>query len=142
MAEPKTKPNDADVDAFLDTITDAQKRADSQQLCALFEEITNEPAKMWGSSIVGFGTYHYKYKSGREGDWPIVAFSPRKNAITLYIMDSYKFDAHQDLLDKLGPHKTSKACLYIKRLSDVDEEILRQLISESVRHVKSGDFLL
>jgi uncharacterized protein DUF1801 len=136
MVELKTKENNASVDAFLDGIADEQKREDSKKLRKLFEEITGDPAKMWGGSIVGFGTYHYKYKSGREGDWMVTGFSPRKNALTLYIMDL--FDSSSDLLAELGDYKTGKGCLYIKKLEDVDVDTLRELVTRSVKRVKSG----
>jgi hypothetical protein len=138
MAELKTKENDASVDAFLGSVKDEQKREDSKRLRKLFEEITGDPAKMWGSSIVGFGNYHFKYKSGREGDWLVAGFSPRKDSLTLYLMGSYEFVAYKDLLGKLGKHKTSKGCLYIKKLEDVDMDILRKLITRSVEDIKSG----
>lgn len=140
MAELKTQPTDVDVDAFLDSITDDQKLADSLVLRDLMEEITGDPARMWGSSIIGFGTYHYRYKSGREGDWMVTGFSPRKTQLTIYIMDGY--GQYQELLARLGKAKTAKSCLYIKKLEDVDTHVLRELIATSVKRVKSGDFLL
>jgi len=140
MAELKTKPTDDDVDAFLASIGDEQKLADSLVLRDLMEEVSGAPAKMWGSSIIGFDTYHYIYKSGREGDWMVAGFSPRKANLTVYIMGG--FDAHQDLLAHLGRHTTSKGCLYIKRLSDIDLAVLRELIEKSVKYVKSGQLLL
>lgn len=140
MAEPKTKQNDASVDEFLDSISDVQKREDSKKLRQLMEEVTGAPAKMWGSSIVGFDTYHYRYKSGREGDWMVTGFSPRKHALTIYIMDL--FDASPDLLSGLGTYTAGKGCLYINTLADVDLAILRQLLAASVKRVKSGEFLL
>lgn len=140
MAELKTKPTDANVQAFLASITDEQKRKDAEAICKLMQEVTGEPPKMWGSGIVGFGTYHYKYKSGREGDWMVTAFSPRKASLTLYIMDlhgNYEAD-----LTRLGKHMASKGCLYIKRLDDIDLDVLRGILKTSVKNVKSGDFLL
>ena len=100
----------------------------------LMEEVTGEPATMWGGSIVGFGTHHYKYESGREGDMPLVGFSPRKKAITLYIMSG--FDTHDELLGKLGKHSTGKACLYIKKTEDVDLDVLRELVMQSAKHMR------
>ena len=97
------------------------------------EEVTGEKAVMWGDSIVGFGTYHYVYASGREGDWPVTGFAPRKQALTLYIMSG--FDQYDELLARLGKHSTGKSCLYIKRLSDVDVDVLRELVAESVAHM-------
>ena len=137
MAELKTKENDASVDTFLNDITDEQKRGDSKRLRELFEEITGEPAKMWGANIVGFGSYHYKYKSGQEGDWLVAGFSPRREYLTLYLMGSYEFVAYRDLLEKLGKHKTTKSCLYIKKLEDIDMDILSKLITRSVDDTRS-----
>lgn len=142
MAELKTKENDASVDDFINSIQDVQKRMDSKKLKTIFEELSGYPAKMWGSSIVGFGSYHYKYKTGSEGDWPIAAFSPRKNALTLYLISSYEFKDFADDLKQLGKHKTSKGCLYINKLADVDEKVLRYIIKQSVDRVKSGEVLL
>lgn len=142
MAELKTKENNADVEAFINSVQDEQKRADSKKLKEIFEEISGEPAKMWGKSIVGFGSYHYKYKSGREGEWMVAGFSPRKNALTLYLMSSYEFKGFEKELAKLGKHKTSKGCLYLNSLADVDEKILRSIIKKTIDRVKSGQVLL
>lgn len=133
MAELKTKPNDGDVAAFLNAVADNQKRADCFTLLEMMREITGEAPKMWGGSIVGFGSFHYKYESGREGDWFVAGFSPRKQNLTLYIMAG--FDRYEELLQKLGKHKTGKSCLYLKKLADVDETVLRELIGGSVAHV-------
>lgn len=132
--ELKTKVNDASVEGFLNSVTDEQKREDCFEILRLMGEVTNEEPKMWGSSIVGFGSYHYKGASGREGDWLLTGFSPRKENLTLYIMGG--FDHHQDLLKKLGKHKTSVGCLYIKKLGDVDKEVLKELVAESVKITK------
>ena len=134
MVELKTRVNDASVVDFLNGVGDDQKRADCFELVDLMKDITGEEPKMWGPSIVGFGSYHYCYDSGREGDWMQVGFSPRKQALTLYIMSG--FSRYDDLLKRLGKHKTGKACLYVKRLSDVDRDVLRDLIAQSVEHVK------
>ena len=134
MAELKTKQNNASVTAFLNAIEDKQQRADARKLSKMMREATGSRAKMWGTSIVGFGTYHYVYASGREGDWPIVGFSPRKQNLSVYIMSG--FSGSKSLMSKLGKHKTGKSCLYIKRLSDVDEKILRQLIDKSVKFIR------
>lgn len=135
MAEIKTKVTNESVLDFINSVEDETKRADSLVLLDLFKEITNEPAKMWGSSIVGFGSYHYKSsRSSQEGDWPLTGFSPRKQNLTLYIMPG--FDSAKNLLQKLGKHKTSVACLYIKKLADVDMAILRTIISESLAEMK------
>ncbi|REJ79016.1 MAG: DUF1801 domain-containing protein [Acidobacteria bacterium] len=132
MAELKTKPNDASVEEFINGISDETKQEDSRILVKIFSEITGDEPKMWGPSIIGFGTYHYKYASGREGDWMRTGFSPRKQSLTLYIMDG--FDKYDELLSQLGKHKTGKSCLYVNRLSDVDGEVLRELIEASVEH--------
>jgi len=133
MAELKTKPNDRSVAGFLKSIPDAQKREDSIALVKLLQEVTRKEPKMWGSSIVGFGSYHYKYASGHEGDSCIVGFSPRKQNLTLYIMPGFGESA--ELLKKLGKHKTSQACLYIKRLEDVDLPTLKKLVQQSVKRM-------
>jgi hypothetical protein len=133
VSELKTQKNDASVTAFLNTVEDEKKRADSFALLKLFEEVTGAPATMWGSSIVGFGSYHYKYASGREGDWMLTGFSPRKQNLTLYIMAG--FDRYDELLGKLGKHSTGKGCLYVKRLEDVDQSVLRELIKQSAEHM-------
>ena len=134
MAENKTKENDGDVMAFLNAVEPEKKREDSFTIMELMEEVTGEKAKMWGTSIVGFGSYHYKYESGREGDMALVGFSPRKQAITLYIMAG--FDNYDNLMEKLGKYKTGKACLYIKKVEDVDMDVLRELIKQSAEHMK------
>ena len=134
MAEPKTRLTDASVADFLQGVDDEQKRADCFELVDLMSDVTGEEPKMWGDSIVGFGTYHYKYASGREGDWMQVGFSPRKQSLTLYIMSG--FSRYDELMKGLGKFKTGKSCLYVKRLSDVDRDVLRELIAQSVEHVK------
>ena len=135
MAELKTKQNRASVAAFLNSIEDKQKRADAKKISSMMREATGSRAKMWGAAIVGFGSYHYKYASGREGDWMLVGFSPRKQNLTVYIMPGFK--AFEKLMAKLGKHSTGKSCLYIKRLADVDENVLEKLIAESVKHMRS-----
>ena len=133
--ELKTIVNDASVEDFLNSVTDEQKRKDCFEILGLMEQVTKEAPKMWGSSIVGFGSYHYKGASGREGDWMLTGFSPRKANLTLYILGG--FDSSQDLLKKLGKHKTSVGCLYIKKLDDVDKEVLKELVAESVKTMKN-----
>ncbi|MBL8091553.1 MAG: DUF1801 domain-containing protein [Anaerolineales bacterium] len=128
--ELKTKKNEASVEDFLNFIVDEQKRKDCFEIAKMMEKAIKQKPKMWGPSIVGFGEYHYKYASGHEGDMPIIAFSPRKQNITLYIMESV---ADNPLIQKLGKYKTSKACLYIKKLADVDKNILQELINESAK---------
>lgn len=135
MAELKTKPSAASVEVFLDGIADEAKRRDSYAILAMMQEVTGAEAKMWGDSIVGFGSYQYKYASGREGDWPLVGFSPRKQNLTLYIMSG--FEQYDALLQRLGKHSTGKACLYVKRLADVDLAVLRELVKLSVDHMVS-----
>jgi hypothetical protein len=133
MSENKTKPTNDDVMAFLNAVEPEKKREDSLEILRLMEDVTGEPPVLWGT-IVGFGSYHYKYDSGREGDMPLVGFSPRKQAITLYIMSG--FDAYDELLGKLGKFKTGKACLYIKKTEDVDLDVLRELVKQSAEHMK------
>jgi hypothetical protein len=135
MAEMKTKQNDQSVEAFLNSVDNDRRRADSLTLLAMMKEVTGLEPKLWGSSIVGFGSYHYRYESGREGDMPLVGFSPRKQNLTLYIMPG--FDHYDELLGQLGKHKIGKACLYINKLSDVDAETLRELISQSFEHMQA-----
>jgi len=133
-AELKTKPTKATVEGFLHSVADEAKRADCFAVMKLMEQITKEKAKMWGPSIVGFGNYHYKYESGREGDFFITGFSPRAQNLTLYIMAG--FDRYDELMKKLGKYKTGKSCLYVKRLEDIDLKILKELISASVKYMK------
>lgn len=132
--EPKTKQTDESVAAFLDAVPDERKRADSYAILKMMEEITGEEAKMWGTSIVGFGSYHYKYASGHEGDAAMTGFSPRKQSLTLYIM--FGDEDFDDLRQKLGKHSVSKACLYIKKLDDVDQDVLREMIKRSYERMK------
>ena len=128
----KTTENEGSVTDFLNGVADETKRADSFKIVKLMEEQSGYPAKMWGSAIVGFGSVHYKYESGREGDMPVVGFSPRVNAITLYLATNYP--GHQELLAKLGKHTTSKACIYVKKLADIDRDVLKKMVSESVKY--------
>lgn len=134
MAELKTRPTRASVTEFLAGIDDRQQRADAKKVAAMMRRATGKRAKMWGASIVGYGSYHYKYASGRDGDFMITGFSPRKQALTVYIMPG--FSSFKKLMEKLGKYKTGKSCLYIKRLSDIDEKVLQKLIAESVRHMR------
>lgn len=133
MAQLKTQPTGASVEAYLNAVEDEKKRADSFALLQLMQEVTGEPATMWGDSIVGFGSYHYCYESGREGDWFLTGFAPRKRNLTLYIMAG--FDQYDGLLARLGKHKTGKACLYINKLEDVDLDVLRELVRQSAAFV-------
>lgn len=129
MGEPKTRPTTASVADFLALQPDA-RRADCEEIEAMMQAATGEPAVMWGDAIVGFGRYAQSYAKGQPLDWPVVGFSPRKAELVLYLMQG--FEGAQPMLDGLGKHKTSKACLYIKRLADVDAVVLRQLIDASV----------
>lgn len=135
MAQNKTLENDSSVTAFLNTVTDATKRKDSFDLLELFKEASSFDAKMWGTAIVGFGSYHYKYESGREGDAPLTGFSPRKDSFALYFSSELK--DREKLLASLGKHKTGKACVYVKKLEDVNIEILKQIITNSIEDIKS-----
>jgi hypothetical protein len=134
VAEPKTKKTAASVDDFLAGISPEKKRGDALAICELMKKVTKEEPKMWGTSIVGFGSYHYKYASGQEGDWPLVGFSPRKQNLTLYLMPG--FESHDEFLAKLGKHKTGKSCLYINTLDDIHLPTLKALIQRSVTEMK------
>jgi len=133
MAELKTKLNDASVEKFLNTVTNAEKRKDCFTILEMMKKITKFEPKMWGSSIVGFGSYHYNYESGREGDWFLIGFSPRKQNLTLYVMSG--FNKYDELMKKLGKYKTGKSCLYINSFEDVDKKVLRKLITESFKYM-------
>jgi Domain of unknown function (DU1801) len=130
MAENKTKPNKLRVTAFIDALTDPTRRTDAKALVKLMQSAAGEKPKMWGPSIIGFGSYHYRYESGREGNMPVIAFSPRKGAIVLYGVTGFSEAAAQ--LAKLGKHTTGKGCLYIKKLADVDQHVLETLVVESL----------
>ena len=135
MAENKTKHTDASVEAFLDRVDDERKRDDSRELIRLMSKLTGEEPKMYGPSIVGFGTYHYKYASGHEGDACLAGFSPRKAAITVYLTPGFDED-EPVLMSKLGKYKATKGCLYVKKLEDIDMKVLEQLIKKTIAHVK------
>lgn len=130
----KTTENSGSVRDFLASIDDPQKRRDCRAVARLMKEATGKRPKMWGDSIVGYGKYHYKYESGREGDFFLTGYSPRKQNLTLYVMNG--FDDRDELLEKLGKHKTGKSCLYIKRLDDVDLDVLEELIRGSVEAMR------
>lgn len=134
MAELKTRATRASVDKFLKTVKDEQKREDCYKILEIMQKATKSEPKMWGTSIVGFGSYHYKYASGREGEWMLTGFAPRKQNLTLYIMDG--FEEYNSLLKKLGKHATGKSCLYIKKLEDVDLKVLKEIVVKSVRHMQ------
>ena len=134
MSELKTRQNDGDVDAYLDSVENPRRRDDALRVLTLMREITGEVPRMWGSSIVGFGSYHYTYASGREGDWPVVGFAPRKQNLVLYIMPA--FAGYEALLARLGKHRTGKSCLYVNKLDDIDPDVLEELVRESVADMK------
>lgn len=134
MAELKTKRNDGDVEAFLNSVEDEKRREDSFAVLDLMKRVTGLEPEMWGGSIVGFGSYHYRYASGREGDWFKAGFSPRKQALTLYMMAGT--GKHQELYDELGKFTTGKSCLYIRRLEDIDLSVLERLVAASVEYVE------
>jgi hypothetical protein len=132
MAEPKTTRTQASVEDFLASVADPQRRSDAAEVCDLIQEVTGAQPEIWGTAIIGFGSYHYVYASGREGDWPAVSLSPRKQNLTVYLEG---LDEQADLLAKLGPHTTGKVCLYLRRLSDVDLDVLRALVRDSYQHL-------
>jgi Domain of unknown function (DU1801) len=134
----KTLPTSEDAEAFLAAVPDETRREDARRLCRLLTDWTGEPPAMWGSSIVGFGSYHYRYESGHEGTAPLVGFSPRKAALMLYLVGGVT-DRYPKLLKRLGPHKTGKGCLYLKRLDDVDSEVLRELVERTLRVHRGAD---
>ncbi|MDX1516315.1 MAG: DUF1801 domain-containing protein [Woeseiaceae bacterium] len=134
MAELKTRPTKASVTAFINDIDDKQKRADARKVAAMMRKATGSRAKMWGPSIVGFGSYSYSNTAGKDFEWMLTGFSPRAQALTLYIMSG--FGGYADLMKKLGKYKTGKSCLYIKKLADVDVTVLQTLIEKSVAHLR------
>lgn len=134
MTGNKTRPTDSSAQAFLDAIDGDERRGDCQALASMMARLTGQPAVMWGPGIVGFDTYHYRYESGREGDWLVTGFSPRKGDISVYLTAASADQA--DLLSRLGRHRMGKACLYIRRLSEIDMQVLEQLVSGSVAEVK------
>lgn len=134
-AKNKTVITEASVSVFLNSVEDEEKRKASEKVLKLMEKISGEPPKMWGASIIGFGTYHYKYESGREGDFLKIGFSPRKQNLTLYIMPG--FERYDELMQKLGKYKTGKSCLYIKKLEDVDWSVLEELTQQAYDYMTS-----
>ena len=134
--DPAMRRTDASVEGFLDRVPDERRRQDARRLCAMMQEITGEPPAMWGAAIIGFGAYHYRYASGREGDSALASFSPRRQHLGIYLVGEFA-TRHQSVLSRLGPHKTGKGCLYLSRLDDVDADALRELIHRSVR-VRQG----
>jgi len=134
MAKLKTKQTEASVAEFLEGVDDPRKREDAREVMALMKDVTRKRPKMWGTSIVGFGSYHYRYQSGQEGDWPVTGFSPRKQYLTVYIMPG--FTRYASLMKKLGKYKTGKSCLYLKNLDNVDRKVLHRLVARSVADMK------
>lgn len=134
MSQNKTQPTEQSVEAFLMTVENEKRRQDAFDMLHMMQEVTGSNPVMWGNSIIGFDQYHYKYDSGREGDFLIVGFAPRKTALTLYIMPG--FERYDELMQKLGKYKTGKACLYVKKLEDIDREVLAELIRQSVQYMR------
>jgi Domain of unknown function (DU1801) len=135
---PAMRRTGAPVEEFLARVPDERRRDDARRLCAIMQEITGEPPTMWGTSIIGFGTYHYRYPSGPEGDSALASFSPRRQHLAVYLVGEFE-NRHQSALARLGPHRTGKGCLYIRRLDEVDQDALRELIDRSVRVRKGVD---
>lgn len=135
MAENKTKPTSKDPKDFIAAVEPEGKREDAQTICTLMERLSGCPPKLWGTSIIGFGQYHYKYASGREGDTLMTGFSPRKTALTLYVMGGFK--QRPDLMARLGKYKTGKSCLYVKRLSDIDMAVLEELVAADIAYMRA-----
>ena len=135
MTELKTRLNDASVDEFIGAADSEIQRRDCRELVEMMKDATGAEPRMWGSSIVGFGSYRYVYASGREGDWMLCGFSPRKSSLSIYIMSGFK--SYDKLLNKLGKHSTGKSCLYIRSLDDIDREVLRDLIRSSVGEMRA-----
>lgn len=135
MAEIKTKATDASVNKFLNAISDKQLKEDCFSIIDIMKKVTKTEPKMWGTSIVGFGSFHYKSKSGSEGDWFLCGFSPRKQNLTIYA-SMCDLSKQKDLLKKLGKHKTGKSCIYVKSLEDIDKKILKDIISNSIKDLK------
>jgi hypothetical protein len=131
MAKNKTKPTSVRVTDFLNAVENPTRRADARKVASMMRRITGKRAKMWGSSIVGFGKYSYRYASGHKGDWMLTGFSPRKQNLAIYIMSG--FEPFSGLLDRLGKYKTGKSCLYVNKLEDVNEKVLEKLIADSVK---------
>jgi hypothetical protein len=134
MAENKTKKTETPVEDFINAVDNEKKRKDSWELLNLMKKITGKEPRMWGSSLVGFGSYHYKYESGREGDFFLTGFSPRKAALVVYIIPGFK--PYSDLMEQLGPHKTGKSCLYLRNLDAIDRKALEKLVRQSVKDMR------
>lgn len=134
MSQPKTRPTGASPEAFIDALEDPGRRDEARRLVRLMSELTGEPAVMWGENIIGFGSYHFRYDSGREGDWFRIGFSPRKRELSLYVMP--ELAAHEELLQRLGKHRRGVCCLYLKQLDAADPEVLRALLAASLRDLR------
>ena len=134
MAELKTRPNDASVLDFLSSVESESKRDDCYEIMNMMQDVSGEEPRMWGSSIIGYGTYHYKYASGREGDWMRIGFSPRKQNITLYLMTGV--EKNEEILSRIGKYKNGKSCFYIKRLDDIDRSVLKELMVASLKDLE------
>lgn len=137
QAQNKTSKTAANVDTFLNTVPDETRRRDSRKVCQIMQEVTGQKPAMWGPSIIGFGSYHYKYESGREGDFLKIGFSPRKNNLSIYFMDGV--ETYKTELQKLGKHKTAKSCLYINKLDDVDVSVLKEMVKKSYANKAMGE---
>ena len=135
MAQNKTKPTQVSVADFLAAVPNAQRREDAKQVCAMMERLSGDKPVMWGPSIVGFGSYHYKYDSGREGDAARIGFSPRSTSLVLYLVDGYQ--GKEEQLARLGKHKTGASCLYVNKLADVDMAVLEEMIADSLAYMDS-----
>lgn len=136
-AETKTKKTENSVEDFIKTLPDNAQKSDSQTLIKMMEKVTRAKAKMWGASIIGFGKYHYKYASGREGDWFLCGFSPRKGNLSLYICPG--LERFQEILDRIGKYKAGKGCLYIKKMTDIDASVLEELLSVSLKAIQEDN---
>ena len=132
------QPRGTDLEAFLEAVPNEKRRADARELCALLSEITGERPVLWASGIVGFGSYHYRYDSGREGDAPLAGFAPRSAHLVIYLIGGFT-DRHEGLLERLGPHTTGKSCLYVKHLADIDLDVLRTLVTRSMKVHRGQD---
>ncbi len=135
MSNLKTQRTDSSVEDFLESVDNEEKRADCLRILELMKKVTGEDPQMWGPGIIGFGSYHFKYDSGREGDWFITGFAPRKKEITLYILAG--FAEHDDLMQKLGKYRIGKGCLFLKRIDDIDLSVLNELVERSVAYMRS-----
>ena len=134
----KTVQTDLSPREFIASVEQDKRRTDAQILLPWFEDVTDLKPRMWGSSIIGYGRYHYKYESGREGEWCLTGFSPRKAALSVYIMPGYQFDTMQEKLSRLGKHKLGKSCLYINKLDDIDLAVLQEIVEEGVAYMRAN----